>query len=80
MASFQQADVGAHSALAFGDIASSNTNLGSQSSDGLVGWFIDDRKDSELATIMGAALDEVVSPDMTRIFRAQPDARAIIEP
>ena len=42
--------------------------------------FIDDRKDSELATIMGATLDEVVSPDMTRIFRTQPDARAIIEP
>ena len=31
--------------------------------------FIDDSKDTELATIMGATLDEVVSPDMTRIFR-----------
>jgi len=34
----------------------------------------DDRKDAELATVMGAALDEVISPDVTGIFWAKPDA------
>jgi len=33
-----------------------------------------------LVAIMGSALDEVVCPDMARIFRAQPDARSIIQP
>ena len=28
----------------------------------------------ELATVMGAALDEVISPDVTGIFWANPDA------
>lgn len=42
--------------------------------------LVDDRKDTELAAIMGSALDEVVSPDMSRIFRAQPDARTVVQP
>jgi len=42
--------------------------------------LIDDRQDAELAAIMGPALDEVVCPDVPRILRAQPDARAIVQP
>ena len=40
----------------------------------------DDRKDAELATVMGAALDEVISPDVTGIFWAKPDALPVIQP
>ena len=29
---------------------------------------------------MGAALDKVVSPDMPRIFRTQPDTRTVVQP
>jgi hypothetical protein len=42
--------------------------------------FIDDRKDPELAAIVGAAFNEVVSPDMPRILRPQPDARTVVQP
>lgn len=42
--------------------------------------LIDDRQDPELATIMGASLDEVVCPDVPRILRPQPDTRAIVQP
>ena len=42
--------------------------------------FVDDGEDAELPTIMGAALNEVIGPDMPRIFRAQPDARSVVEP
>lgn len=51
-----------------------------QQSHALPASLVDDRKDTELATIMGSALDEVVSPDMARIFRAQPDARTVVQP
>jgi len=40
----------------------------------VAGGLVDDRKDAELATVMGAALDEVISPDVTGIFWAKPDA------
>jgi len=29
---------------------------------------------------VGAILDEVVGPDMVRVFRPQPNARSIVEP
>jgi len=29
---------------------------------------------------MGSALDKVISPDMPRIFRAQPDTRTVVQP
>lgn len=35
--------------------------------------LVDNGKDAELASVMGAFLDEVVSPDMPRILRPQPD-------
>jgi len=42
--------------------------------------LVDDGKDAELAPVVGAALDEVVGPDMPWILRPQPDARAIVQP
>ncbi len=35
--------------------------------------LVDDRQDPVFAPIMGAALDEVVGPDMAGIFRSEPD-------
>ena len=40
--------------------------------------LVDDGQDAELATIMRAAFDEVVSPYVPGVFRAQPDARAVV--
>ena len=42
--------------------------------------LIDDGQDAELAAIMRAPFDEVVSPYMSRIFRPQADAGSVIEP
>jgi hypothetical protein len=42
--------------------------------------FVDHRQDGELATVMGAVLDEVVGPDVARPLRPQPDAGAVREP
>ena len=41
---------------------------------------VDDGQDAELAAIVRAVFDEVVRPHMPRIFRAQSDARAIVQP
>jgi hypothetical protein len=40
--------------------------------------LVNDGKDTELPAIMGAACNEVICPDMSRIFRAQPDARSVV--
>ena len=42
--------------------------------------LVDDRQNAELPAIMGTAFDKIISPDMTRIFRAQSDARAVVQP
>jgi hypothetical protein len=42
--------------------------------------LVDDIEHAELAPVMGAVLDEVVTPDVVGILRPQPDARAIVEP
>ena len=34
--------------------------------------LVDDRQDAELAAIMGTTFDEVIDPDVPRIFRARP--------
>ena len=42
--------------------------------------LVDDRQDAELATVMGAALDEVIRSDMPRILGAKSDARPVVQP
>jgi hypothetical protein len=42
--------------------------------------LVDDVEHAELASTMGAVLDEVATPDVVGILWPQPDARAIIEP
>ena len=42
--------------------------------------LIDDRQDAELAAIVRSPFHKVVGPDMPRIFRAQPDARPVVQP
>ena len=46
----------------------------------LVGELVDDVEHAELASIVGAVLDEVVGPDMVAVFRPEPDARSIVQP
>src|SRR3546814_11141331 len=46
----------------------------------LAAGFVDDGKDAELAPVVGAFLDEVIGPDVPRILRPQPDARAVVQP
>jgi hypothetical protein len=46
----------------------------------LAGVFIDDVEHAVLPSVAGAVLDEVVGPDMVRVLRPQPQARAIMEP
>ena len=46
----------------------------------LAAGLVDDRQDAELATVMGAALDEVIRPDMPRILGAKSDARPVVQP
>jgi hypothetical protein len=45
-----------------------------------VGELIDDVKQAELASVMGALLDKVVGPDMVGALGSQPDARAVRQP
>ena len=40
----------------------------------LAAGLVDDRQNAELATVMGAALDEVIRPNMPRILGAKSDA------
>ncbi len=42
--------------------------------------LVNDRQDSVFATVMGAAFDEVVGPDMARILGSKPDARSVVQP
>ena len=42
--------------------------------------LVDDGEDAELTPIMGAPLDEVVRPDVSRIFRPKPDAGSVVKP
>src|SRR3712207_5161911 len=42
--------------------------------------LVNDVEHAELASVMGAILDEVVTPDVMGIFRTQPDAGSVIEP
>ena len=42
--------------------------------------LVDDGQDTELATVMRAPFDEVVSPYMPRILGPQADARSVVEP
>ena len=42
--------------------------------------LVDDREDPELAPVVRSRFDKVVRPDMPRILRPQPDARAVVQP
>jgi hypothetical protein len=42
--------------------------------------LVDQRHQSELATVMGLRLDEVVAPHMVAVLRSQPDAGSVVEP
>jgi len=44
------------------------------------GELVEDVEHAEFASIMGAILDEVVGPDMVRIFRPQTDAGPVVQP
>ena len=53
---------------------------GDDQREALTAEFVDDGEDAEFPTIVGAPLDEIVGPDMARMFRPEPDAGSIIEP
>jgi hypothetical protein len=42
--------------------------------------LVDDVEHSELPSVMGAVLNEIVGPDVVTVFRPQPDARPVGEP
>jgi hypothetical protein len=46
----------------------------------LVGELVDDVEHAVLPSLMGAVLDEVVGPDVVRVFGAQAEAGAVREP
>ena len=46
----------------------------------LAGELVDDVGHAVLPSVVGAALDEVVGPDMVRVPRPQPQARAVAQP
>src|SRR4051812_33130581 len=41
---------------------------------------VDDVEHAVLPSVVGAVLDEVVGPDMVRVLRPQPQARAVAQP
>ncbi len=45
-----------------------------------MGELVDDAQHAELASIMGAVLDEVVGPDVVGSLGPQADARAVVQP
>ena len=42
--------------------------------------LVDDIQHAIFSPVMGAVLDEVIGPDVVAMFRAQSNARAVIEP
>jgi hypothetical protein len=45
-----------------------------------VGELVDDVEQAELASVMGALLEEVVRPDVVGALGSQPNARSVIQP
>jgi hypothetical protein len=44
-----------------------------------MGELVDDVKQTELAPVMGALLEEVVEPHVVGAFGSQPDARSVTQ-